>query len=80
MEVKLETTPTDKRFSNTNQARHCYSYYNAYHQCMYENNDDASACFKLKRHYMSLCPTKWTETWDEQREAGCYNGPVPGEK
>lgn len=26
MEVELKTAPVDKRFSNTNQARHCYAY------------------------------------------------------
>lgn len=25
MEVELKTAPVDKRFSNTNQARHCYA-------------------------------------------------------
>ncbi|KAG8462442.1 hypothetical protein KFE25_010267 [Diacronema lutheri] len=80
MEVELKTAPVDKRFSNTNQARHCYAFYNAYHQCLHDNDGDTSACFDLKRHYASLCPTKWVESWDEQRENGTYAGPVPGEK
>ncbi|KAJ1627760.1 cytochrome c oxidase, subunit VIb [Pavlovales sp. CCMP2436] len=79
LKVELRTTPVDKRFSNTNQARHCYSFYNAFHQCVYENDGNDEPCFELKRHYASICPTKWVENWNDQREAGTYAGPVPGE-
>lgn len=33
MEVKLETAPIDKRFANTNQAKHCYAYATSHAPC-----------------------------------------------
>eukprot|EP00321_Phaeocystis_globosa_P004221 CAMPEP_0118812358 /NCGR_PEP_ID=MMETSP1162-20130426/2242_1 /TAXON_ID=33656 /ORGANISM="Phaeocystis Sp, Strain CCMP2710" /LENGTH=91 /DNA_ID=CAMNT_0006742077 /DNA_START=25 /DNA_END=300 /DNA_ORIENTATION=+ len=76
---KLETAPTDKRFPTTNQAKHCYMYYNSWHQCKYDHSDEEPQCQKLRQWTYSMCPVSWIEGWETQRENGTYPGPVPGE-
>ena len=79
-DAKLETTPTNRRFPTTNQAKACYMYYNSWHQCKYDYSDEETECKKLKGWAMSMCPIEWVENWEKQRESGTYPGPVPGEK
>ena len=76
---KLATAPSDKRFPTTNQAKHCYMYYNSWHQCKYDYSDEEPQCAKLKQWSKSMCPDEWFGKWEAQREAGTYPGPVPGE-
>ena len=78
-EVTLTTAPTSKRFPTTNQAKACYMYYNSWHQCKYAKGDDDEHCTRLKSWANSMCPMEWVEKWEEQRAAGTYPGPVPGE-
>ena len=55
-------------------------YYNSWHQCKYDYSEEEPQCAKLKGWAMSMCPMEWVEKWEEQRAAGTYPGPVPGEK
>ena len=58
-DAKLETTPTNRRFPTTNQAKACYMYYNSWHQCKYDYSDEETECKKLKGWAMSMCPIEW---------------------
>ena len=58
--------------------RHCYSYFNRYLRCVDQNHgEDAPACRKLKKGYLSLCPLEWVEEWKEQLESGTFPGYKP---
>mgnify|MGYP001992126509 FL=1 len=71
---QLKTTPFDARFPQTNQAKHCYTRYNEFHKCQAENGEGAEACEPLAKFYRSICPTEWTEKWNEEREEGTWVG------
>ena len=55
-------------------------YYNSWHQCKYDHSDEEPQCARLKGWAYSMCPYEWVEKWEQQRDAGTYPGPVPGEK
>ncbi|MBW0471419.1 hypothetical protein O181_011134 [Austropuccinia psidii MF-1] len=67
----LQTAGFDARFPNTNQTKHCWQYYVDYYRCL-NQSDDKSACQGFFRTFHSLCPNRWIERWDEQREAGKF--------
>jgi len=73
-DVELKTTPFDPRFPQTNQAKHCYTRYNEFHKCQAENGEGAEECEPLAKFYRSICPTEWTEKWNEEREEGTWPG------
>jgi cytochrome c oxidase subunit 6b len=73
-EIKVETTPNDRRFVTTNQARHCYTRYQEYHRCTAEKGEDSPDCSFFQRAYRSICPSEWVEKWNEQREEGSFAG------
>jgi len=56
------TAPTSKRFPTVNQAKHCYMYYNSWHQCKFDYSDEEPQCAKLKGWAMSMCPVEWVST------------------
>ena len=70
----MKTTPFDPRFPQTNQAKHCYTRYNEFHKCQAENGEGAEECEPLAKFYRSICPTEWTEKWNEEREEGTWPG------
>jgi cytochrome c oxidase subunit 6b len=77
--VKIEdikTAPADFRFPTTNQTRHCFTRYIEYHKCVAAKGEGASECEKFARHYRSLCPGEWIDSWNEQRENGTFPGPL----
>nr|UER43504.1 cytochrome C oxidase 6B [Viscum album] len=74
--MMIETAPVDFRFPTTNQTRHCYTRYIEYHRCIAAKGEDSTECPKFKKYYRSLCPTEWTDKWDEQRETGTFPGPI----
>jgi cytochrome c oxidase subunit 6b len=43
-----------------------------YFRCVKAKGDEFAPCEQFRRAYVSLCPMKWVETWDEQREAGTF--------
>ncbi|KAJ1477232.1 cytochrome c oxidase, subunit VIb [Baffinella frigidus] len=38
--------------------------------------EDHKDCSKLRAIYSIMCPTDWTNKWDEEREAGTFAGPM----
>ncbi|KAL7572354.1 hypothetical protein ACA910_021566 [Epithemia clementina (nom. ined.)] len=66
------TTPRDERFPSTNQALHCWNRYNEWVLC--QQQSDEEKCTPLRGYAESICPSPWTEEWDEQREAGTFSG------
>eukprot|EP00227_Mantoniella_beaufortii_P021976 CAMPEP_0197575106 /NCGR_PEP_ID=MMETSP1326-20131121/619_1 /TAXON_ID=1155430 /ORGANISM="Genus nov. species nov., Strain RCC2288" /LENGTH=148 /DNA_ID=CAMNT_0043137813 /DNA_START=35 /DNA_END=481 /DNA_ORIENTATION=- len=72
--IKLETTPFDPRFPQQNQAKHCYTRYNEFHKCQSQKGEGAEECEKYARWYRSICPTDWTNKWNEERENGTWPG------
>jgi len=74
--ILIRTTPVDPRFPTTNQTKHCYARYLEYHMCIQDKGEDAKECKKYFRFYHSICPSSWTEKWDEQRAEGVFAGPL----
>jgi cytochrome c oxidase subunit 6b len=68
------TTPRDERFPSTNQALHCWNRYNEWILCQQQTGSGASSCKPLRQYAESICPSAWTDGWDEQREEGSYSG------
>ncbi|GFO45333.1 cytochrome c oxidase subunit [Plakobranchus ocellatus] len=64
--------PFDARFPNQNQTRHCWQNYVDYLRCQKIKGEDFAPCEYFKRVYTHLCPGFWVESWDEQRENGCF--------
>ena len=56
--VKLETTPVDPRFPNTNQAQHCWTRYNEWVLCQKKHKDDEDACKKARQFATGICPNE----------------------
>lgn len=72
----VKTHPFDARFPNTNQTYNCYQNYVDYFKCVESKGEDFAPCKSFKFAYQSLCPTLWTDQWDEQREEGVFTGLV----
>ncbi|XP_024025706.1 cytochrome c oxidase subunit 6b-2 [Morus notabilis] len=75
-EIALKTAPADFRFPTTNQTRHCFTRYIEFHRCLAAKGEESGECEKFARYYRSLCPGEWVEKWNEQRENGCFPGPL----
>ncbi|KAI9098049.1 cytochrome c oxidase, subunit VIb [Phlyctochytrium arcticum] len=69
---ELKTPGFDARFPNTNQTKNCWQNYVDYYKCTKAKGEDYAPCQHFKRAFTSLCPTKWVEKWDEQREEGVF--------
>ncbi|KAJ1555636.1 Cytochrome c oxidase subunit 6B [Cladochytrium tenue] len=76
LDIRLQReSPTagfDARFPNTNQTKNCWQNYVDYFKCVAAKGDGFVPCQQFKKTYTSLCPIKWVETWDEQREEGVF--------
>ncbi|KAE8594392.1 hypothetical protein XENTR_v10019616 [Xenopus tropicalis] len=75
----FRTAPFDARFPNQNQTKHCYTNYLDYHRCVKAKTakgQDSFVCDWYKRVYRAMCPLKWVEKWDEQRECGTFPGKI----
>jgi cytochrome c oxidase subunit 6b len=70
----LWTPLFDPRFPTTNQTKNCWANYVEYQRCRLLRDDQHPDCRKYLRTFTSLCPTEWTDAWDEQREAGIFPG------
>ncbi|KAJ1339169.1 hypothetical protein BSLG_006307 [Batrachochytrium salamandrivorans] len=76
----IKTAGFDARFPNTNQYRtglddiltEVVAKLADYHKCVQVKGEEFQPCQEFKSIYRSLCPTKWTERWDEQREADVF--------
>jgi cytochrome c oxidase subunit 6b len=73
-EIKAnKTTPRDPRFPTQNQANHCWNRYNEWLVCLKSTQDEAG-CKPLRFQALKICPTIWSEKWDEEREEGTFSG------
>jgi cytochrome c oxidase subunit 6b len=54
------------------KAKNCWQNYVDYFKCTKAKGEDFVPCQQFKRAYLALCPTKWTEKWDEQREENVF--------
>lgn len=75
MEVvkNVKTTERDPRFPTQNQANHCWARYNEWLLCV-KNTGDEDGCKNMRQKAVSICPSIWTEKWDEEREEGIFAG------
>merc|ERR1712137_875253 len=69
----VRTTPRDSRFPTQNQANHCWNRYNEWLLCL-KNTGDEEGCKNMKQMAYSICPTIWTEKWEEEREENTFPG------
>jgi len=69
----VRTTKRDARFSTQNQANHCWNKYNEWLVCV-KNTGDQEGCKNMRQSAVSICPSIWTEKWDEEREEGTFPG------
>ncbi|KAJ3262801.1 Cytochrome c oxidase subunit 6B [Chytriomyces hyalinus] len=69
---ELKTAGFDARFPNQNQTKNCWQNYVDYFKCVANKGEDYAPCTQFKKVYTSLCPIKWVETWDEQRDEGKF--------
>mmetsp|Transcript_5481 Transcript_5481/g.7978 ORF Transcript_5481/g.7978 Transcript_5481/m.7978 type:complete len:103 (+) Transcript_5481:97-405(+) len=69
----VRTTPRDNRFIAQNQAPHCWNRYNEWLLCL-KNTKDEEGCKNMRQMAVSICPSIWTEKWDEEREESTYPG------
>uniref|UniRef100_A0A7S2WRP3 Cytochrome c oxidase subunit n=1 Tax=Rhizochromulina marina TaxID=1034831 RepID=A0A7S2WRP3_9STRA len=73
-EVKaVRTTPRDSRFPSQNQANHCWNRYNEWLLCMKTTNSE-EGCKTMRHLAAKICPTIWTDKWDEERGEGTFAG------
>ncbi|KAJ3283778.1 Cytochrome c oxidase subunit 6B [Rhizoclosmatium sp. JEL0117] len=72
MTFELKTAGFDARFPNQNQTKNCWQNYVDYFKCVANKGEDYAPCNQFKQVYKSLCPIKWVETWDEQRDNGSF--------
>ncbi|KAJ3203179.1 Cytochrome c oxidase subunit 6B [Entophlyctis luteolus] len=68
----LSTAGFDARFPNQNQTKNCWQNYVDYFKCVASKGEDYAPCNQFKSVYISLCPVKWVEDWDEQRGEGRF--------
>jgi cytochrome c oxidase subunit 6b len=74
MVKNVRTTPRDVRFANSqNQAAHCWNRYNEWLLCLKQTKDE-EGCKAMRQMALSICPSIWTEKWDEEREEGTFAG------
>ncbi|CCI44876.1 unnamed protein product [Albugo candida] len=73
-EQPFRTTPGDPRFPNQNQAQHCWAKYILYARCMKDHEDDEEICQTRWQQAKSICPSAWTDRWNEEREECTFAG------
>ena len=69
----VRTTPRDPRFPAANQGGHCWNRYNEWLNCIKQTGDQ-EGCKIMRQHAVSICPTIWTDQWDEERDEGTFAG------
>jgi cytochrome c oxidase subunit 6b len=69
----VRTTARDSRFPTQNQANNCWNKYNEWLLCL-KNTGDEDGCKNMRQKALSICPSIWSEKWDEEREEGTFPG------
>uniref|UniRef100_A0A7S4JKT8 Cytochrome c oxidase subunit n=1 Tax=Odontella aurita TaxID=265563 RepID=A0A7S4JKT8_9STRA len=70
----VRTTPRDARFPSQNQSNHCWNRYNEWLLCLKSTGGDEAGCKHMRQMAVSICPSIWSEKWDEEREENTYPG------
>merc|ERR1712127_934405 len=70
----VRTTPRDNRFTSQNQANNCWNKYNEWLLCVKNTGGDEEGCKNMRQKAVSICPSLWTEKWDEEREENTFPG------
>eukprot|EP01103_Thecamoeba_quadrilineata_P004346 TRINITY_DN14060_c0_g1_i1.p1 TRINITY_DN14060_c0_g1~~TRINITY_DN14060_c0_g1_i1.p1 ORF type:complete len:109 (-),score=21.52 TRINITY_DN14060_c0_g1_i1:121-402(-) len=73
MVSSIEGVPSvgpDRRFTNFNQAIHCFIANHAYNVCVEKNGEEE--CQKHKLMALSTCPSTYTTTWNERKDSWGY--------
>lgn len=70
----VRTTPRDARFPSQNQANHCWNRYNEWLLCLKSTKGDEDGCKNMRQMAVSICPSLWSEKWDEEREESTFPG------
>lgn len=73
MVESVRTTPRDARFPSANQAGHCWNRYNEWINCVKQTGDE-EGCKGMRQSALNICPSIWTDKWDEEREEGTFAG------
>ncbi|XP_061169080.1 uncharacterized protein LOC133178365 [Saccostrea echinata] len=68
----LSTAKFDARFQLCNQDKLCWQNYVDYHRCIKKKGEDYEPCNWFKKQYTSICPSFWTERWDDALENGAF--------
>jgi len=71
---KKWTPPFDARYPNVNQTKNCWQNYLDFHRCQNIKGEDFEGCQYFKKVFKAICPSQWTEKWDEWREEGIFPG------
>lgn len=74
--AEIKTVQFDPRFPNQNQTRHCYQSYLDFHRCQKIRGTNYEPCQYFKTTFQIMCPTEWTEKWDDQLKAGTFAGKI----
>ena len=53
-------------------SRNCWQNYVDFYRCTNLRGEDYAPCQYFKKSYQVMCPSFWTEKWDEQRENGTF--------
>ncbi|KAL6069742.1 Cytochrome c oxidase subunit 6B [Balamuthia mandrillaris] len=73
--TKVRTPGYNPHFPNTNQSKHCWSLYINYHRCVKLKGENDPECKHFQGAASSMCPTSWTDAWDEARESDRFATP-----
>ncbi|KAL3068388.1 hypothetical protein niasHT_030679 [Heterodera trifolii] len=68
----LWAAPYDARFPQVRKQRQCFEYYVDFFRCKELMGEDYKPCKFFKNVYKDICPSFWTEKWDELREEGRF--------
>ncbi|KAJ3218891.1 Cytochrome c oxidase subunit 6B [Clydaea vesicula] len=69
---RIRTVGFDARFPNTNQTKNCWQNYVDHFRCVKAKGEDYPPCHQFKLAYHALCPSKWVDKWNEQREENLF--------
>merc|ERR1712042_59290 len=70
----LSTAPFDARFPNQRQTKSCWQNFIDYHRCVKAKGEDYAPCDFFWRNWNSLCPSAWSDKWNDQIEEGNFPG------
>ncbi|KAJ3101845.1 Cytochrome c oxidase subunit 6B [Phlyctochytrium planicorne] len=54
------------------QTKNCWQNYVDYFKCVAAKGEEFAPCNQFRASYKSLCPGKWIDRWDQQREDGVF--------